>query len=435
MPTTFYLASESKAKKNGERPIIVSVHIKGTHVLTNIGYSIHPDSWNETTGYVKKGKSNSKGIDFNAINSRINTIKSAFEKLESREAILTKEQILQVIGNTNENSTKKEPEQTPFFTCYDEFIKDGRNNKHWALNTLKKWTALKSHLLKFNPFVTFESFDRDILDAYVRYCGMDLQMLDVSVTKELSLLRWYMNWAADNGYHSNMVFQRYRAKLKDTKKPVVFLTSDELIKLYEFKIPKNGTEVILHNYDGTECTTTVSEKSSLDKTRDLFCFCAFTSLRYSDMAALKRTDIYDGAIHITTIKTDDTVVIELNSRAKEILDKYKAFDLDGLALPVISNQKMNHYLKMICELCEFNTPLTITSYKNGTRGDYTFPKWQLIGTHAARRTFICHALSAGIPPQVVMKWTGHSDYKAMKPYIDVAEQKKATAMEQFENAF
>ena len=49
-------------------------------------------------------------------------------------------------------------------------------------------------------------------------------------------------------------------------------------------------------------------------------------------------------------------------------------------------------------------------------------------THAARRTFICFALSQGIPPQVVMKWTGHSDYKAMRPYIDIAEKTKADAM-------
>ena len=44
----------------------------------------------------------------------------------------------------------------------------------------------------------------------------------------------------------------------------------------------------------------------------------------------------------------------------------------------------------------------------------TFPKYEMIGTHAGRRTFICFALSSGIPPQVVMKWTGHSDYQAMK---------------------
>lgn len=56
------------------------------------------------------------------------------------------------------------------------------------------------------------------------------------------------------------------------------------------------------------------------------------------------------------------------------------------------------------------------------------PKYALLGTHAGRRTFICNALALGIPPQVVMKWTGHSDYKAMKPYIDIADDIKANAM-------
>ena len=54
------------------------------------------------------------------------------------------------------------------------------------------------------------------------------------------------------------------------------------------------------------------------------------------------------------------------------------------------------------------------------------------GSCQARRTFICFALSSGIPPQVVMKWTGHSDYQAMKPYIEIAEKTKADAMKLFE---
>ncbi len=53
-----------------------------------------------------------------------------------------------------------------------------------------------------------------------------------------------------------------------------------------------------------------------------------------------------------------------------------------------------------------------------------------MGTHAARRTFICFAISSGIPYQVVMKWIGHSDYQAMKPYIEIV--KKADAMKLFE---
>ena len=50
----------------------------------------------------------------------------------------------------------------------------------------------------------------------------------------------------------------------------------------------------------------------------------------------------------------------------------------------------------------------------------------------ARKTFICKALSLGIAPNVVMKWTGHSDYKAMKPYIDIADSVRANAMSLFD---
>ena len=95
---------------------------------------------------------------------------------------------------------------------------------------------------------------------------------------------------------------------------------------------------------------------------------------------------------------------------------------------------MNRYLKHLCELVGFNTPITKTCYKGGERQEETYPKSDLIGTHAARRTFICFALASGIPPQVVMKWTGHSDYQAMKPYIEIAEKTKADAMKTFEDA-
>ena len=63
--------------------------------------------------------------------------------------------------------------------------------------------------------------------------------------------------------------------------------------------------------------------------------------------------------------------------------------------------------------------------------DEVFPKWAKIGTHTGRRTFIVNALSLGIPPSVVMKWTGHSDYKAMKPYIDIVDSIKAESMTKF----
>lgn len=45
------------------------------------------------------------------------------------------------------------------------------------------------------------------------------------------------------------------------------------------------------------------------------------------------------------------------------------------------------------------------------------------------------ALSLGVPPNVVMKWTGHSDYKAMKPYIDIADTVKAREMTKMDSFY
>ena len=101
------------------------------------------------------------------------------------------------------------------------------------------------------------------------------------------------------------------------------------------------------------------------------------------------------------------------------------------ALPVISKQKMNEYLKELAELTGINEPIRQTYYKGNGRLDEVTPKYALLGTPAGRRTFICNALALGIPPQVVMKWTGHSDYKAMKPYLDIADDIKANAMSKF----
>lgn len=193
---------------------------------------------------------------------------------------------------------------------------------------------------------------------------------------------------------------------------MIFLTWEELNQLKNYQISET--------------------KQYLERVRDVFLFCCFTGLRYSDVHNLKKSDIRDGYIEITTVKTAERLIIELNNHSKAILDKYKDVEFEGhKALPVISNQKMNDYLKELGELAEINEPVSETYYKGSKRIDTITPKYALLGTHAGRRTFICNALALGIPAQVVMKWTGHSDYKAMKPYIDIADDVKANAMNKF----
>ena len=79
-------------------------------------------------------------------------------------------------------------------------------------------------------------------------------------------------------------------------------------------------------------------------------------------------------------------------------------------------------------MAQIDEPIRLTNYKGNQRIDEVRPKYELIGTHTGRRTFIVNALSRGIAPNVVMKWTGHSDYKAMKPYIDIVDSIKASEM-------
>lgn len=166
--------------------------------------------------------------------------------------------------------------------------------------------------------------------------------------------------------------------------------------------------------------------------RDVFLFQCFTGLRYSDVFNLRRSDVKGEHIEVTTVKTSDSLIIELNNHSKAILEKYQnvAFE-DNKVLPVITNQKMNDYLKELAELAGIDEPVRQTYYRGNERIDEVTPKYALLSTHAGRRTFICNALALGIPPQVVMKWTGHSDYKAMKPYIDIADDIKANAMSKF----
>ena len=242
---------------------------------------------------------------------------------------------------------------------------------------------------------------------------LQINLQNSTIIKQIKLLKWFLRWATTKGYCQTLDYINFKPKLKTSEKKIIFLDWPELMTVY--------------NYPFTD------KQKTLERVRDVFCFCCFTSLRYSDVANLKRSDVFGSYISLTTIKTADSIKIELNKYSRAILDKYAHEQYPGnLALPVISNQKMNDYLKEVGKLCGIDQPVTITYYRGNERIDEIYPKYELLGTHAGRRTFICNALIMGIAPQVVMKWTGHSDYKAMKPYIDITDSAKAEAMKLFD---
>ena len=436
MVANFYL--EKRTDKNSEHPIKVSVCIKGTRLLSTLGYNIAAKDWKGDR--VKQGVTNASGVPYSHINLRIKKIDTFFSELaltiDHKPTIDELANHLAAIKGSKRKAVRTAQKaaacsEMTMLSCFDEFVRDEGTRNQWTDGTRECMAAFRNHLQKQGD-IDFSHFNEDGITRFIEYLRTECGMGENTIQKHYGNLRWFLNWCIRKGLTKEDAITRYKPKFKIIEKPVVFLTRDELLTLYSFKIPDNGSKVKLTERNGKTYEKIVHDKAALEKTRDLFCFCAFTSLRYSDMAKLKRTDIVGGHLNVTTQKTNDKLTIELNDYSKAILDKYKdCLFPNGLALPVISNQKMNGYIKELGELCGFNEPVSWTMIKGGRKIEESQPKWAMLGTHCGRKTFICYALSVGIPPQVVMKWTGHSDYKAMRPYIDIAEQTKAEAMKLF----
>ena len=400
-------------------PIRMRVNFASKRIEFTTGYRIDVAKWDSDKQRVRNGCTNKLKQSASEINASLlgyyTEVQEIFKKFEVEEIMPTPEQIKEAFNALHKPIEEvKQRKSTPnaFYKAFDEFVRDCGRQNDWTDSTYEKFAAVKNHLMNFRDGLTFDFFDEKGLNDYVTYLRDVKEMRNSTIGKQLSFLKWFLRWAFKKGLHQNNAYDSYKPKLKSTQKKIIFLTWEELNKLREFEIP--------------------AAKQALDRVRDVFLFQCFTGLRYSDVFNLRRSDIKGDHIEVTTVKTSDSLIIELNKHSKAILDKYKDVSFeDDKVLPVITNQKMNDYLKELAELASIDEPVRQTYYRGNERIDEVTPKYALLGTHAGRRTFICNALALGIPPQVVMKWTGHSDYKAMKPYIDIADDIKANAMSKF----
>ena len=377
---------EEWCANRGERAYPYACHIRKQRIEFTTGYRIDVAKWDTDKQRVKNRCTNKLKQSASEINADLlkyyTEIQNVFKEFEVQETMPTTQQLKDAFNlRMKDISEDQEDVKISFWKVFDEFVKECGNQNNWTESTYEKFAAVKNHLKEFKEDVTFEYFDEFGLNEYVNFLRDKKDMRNSTIGKQMGFLKWFLRWSFKKGYNQNIAYDTFKPKLKTTSKKVIFLTWDELNKLKDYQIPK--------------------DKQYLERVRDVFLFCCFTSLRYSDVRNLKRSDVKCDHIEVTTVKTADSLSIELNKYSKAILEKYKDIHFENhMALPVISNQKVT-------------------------------PKYALLSTHAGRRTFICNALALGIPAQVVMKWTGHSDYKAMKPYIDIADDIKANAMNKF----
>ena len=416
-------------RKKGGVPIVENVPIRmrvnfaSQRIEFTTGYRIDVAKWDGDKQRVKNGCTNKLKQAASEINAALlgyyTELQEIFKRFEVAEIMPSPAEVKETFNNRHGQNEKTglasadtSNEPSNFYEAFDDFVRVCGRQNDWTHSTFEKFAAVKNHLKNFRSELSFDFFDEEGLTEYVQYLREVREMRNSTIGKQLSFLKWFLRWSFKQGMHSNNAYDTFKPKLKDTQKKIIFLTWEELNKLREFKIPPT--------------------KQALEPVRDVFLFQCFTGLRYSDVFNLRRSDIKGDHIEVTTVKTSDSLIIELNDHSRAILEKYKDVEFENdKALPVITNQKMNDYLKELAELAEINEPVRQTYYKGNERIDEVTPKYALLGTHAGRRTFICNALALGIPPQVVMKWTGHSDYKAMKPYIDIADDIKANAMSKF----
>lgn len=401
-------------------PIRMRVIYNCKRVEFTTGYRIDAVKWDATKQRVKFGCTNKLKQSASEINADLlryyTEIQNTFKEFEVRNIMPTPEQLKEAFNRQHEDPEVavevSESVSLKPLDVFSEFIKECGMQNGWSAATYEKFAAVKSHLTKFDPELSFESLDESRLTQYVQFLEGREGLRNTSILKQIAYLKWFLRWCSKKGYCMDNAYEDFNPKLKSTPKKVIFLTWEELSKLREYPIP--------------------ATKQYLERVRDVFLFQCFTGLRYSDVFNLRRSDVKDTHIEVTTVKTADSLVIELNNYSRAILDKYKHVAFEGdKVLPVVSNQKMNDYLKELSKLAGIDEPVRETYYKGNERIDLVTPKYELMSTHAGCRTFICNALSLGIPAQVVMKWTGHSDYKAMKPYIDIADDIKANAMDKF----
>ena len=404
-------------------PIRMRVNFASQRIEFTTGYRIDVAKWDVDKQRVKNGCTNKLKQSASEINVSLlgyyTELQEIFKRFEVAEIVPSPAEVKEAFNNRYGQNEKIElasadTSNVPsnFYEAFDDFVRVCGRQNDWTHSTFEKFAAVKNHLKNFRSELSFDFFDEEGLTEYVQYLREVREMRNSTIGKQLSFLKWFLRWSFKQGMHSNNAYDTFKPKLKDTQKKIIFLTWEELNRLREFKIPPT--------------------KQALERVRDVFLFQCFTGLRYSDVFNLRRSDIKGDHIEVTTVKTSDSLIIELNDHSRAILEKYKDVEFENdRALPVITNQKMNDYLKELAELAEINEPVRQTYYKGNERIDEVTPKYALLGTHAGRRTFICNALALGIPPQVVMKWTGHSDYKAMKPYIDIADDIKASDMSKF----
>lgn len=389
-----YYVRSNYENKQGKSPLMIRIFLNGE--MLNVGSSgicIDKKLWDSSTSRMK-GRS-SESLNLNAqLDNISSSLQTIFKKHEFDED-LTLDKIKSIFLGKNKV-------KTTFVEFYDKYLEDikAQVGAGKSIALYHKYSAARKHFVNFlhtkygRKDLMPGELTHLIIHDFEIYLRTVVALKPNSATKTLKFFKTVVIFAQKCGVMTHDPFLNHHFHLEHVDRG--FLTDDEIRRIMErdFDIPR------------------------LEAVRDIFIFSCFCGLAYIDVAHLTRENIVtlDNRkwIIINRQKTNVQSNIPLMEIPQLIITKYEGKTKDGRLLPVLSNQKINAYLKEIADLCGIKKRL---SY------------------HLARHTFATMSLSKGVPIESVSKMLGHTNIKTTQIYARITNKKIEQDMMQAADKF
>jgi len=389
----FYV-KRSKMGTNGTAPVYLRITIDGERIEVSSKRHVDPDKWNS-----KGQKLNGSSEDARATNAYLKTLEHEIYEVHrgmiDKKLPLTAINLKNILLKTGPDSAKKMI--IPIFEEHNRQVK-ALVGRDYAKGTLDRYETSLKHTKDFLFWkyrasdIDIHGIDHEFITSYDFYLRSERNCNNNSTVKYLKNFKKIILICIANGWLDKDPFVKYKPKVKEVKRD--FLTMEELEQMAVKRFV-------------TERVATV---------RNIFLFSCYTGLAYADVKKLKRSEIVKGIdgqkwIYTSRQKTDTDSRIPLLPQALKLMDAYADHPQclnDGLLLPVLSNQKMNSYLKEIADACGITKELTY---------------------HIARHTFATTVtLANGVPIESVSKMLGHKNIRTTQHYAKILDMKVSRDM-------
>lgn len=395
---TFYIDRNNRNKK-GLAPIKANITIEGKK-QTKIMHHVLPSDWNPKQQRVKParpGKDNGHIEINNSLEKLQNDFKTFAMKCKSNRINITPEMGKKFLAGENVHSGNEKP----FWIAYDEYLAV----KNIAPKTLQNYTLYYNKLKEFEQekeyYIDYHTINPVFFDLYRNYILKEKGLGWNTFATAIKKLKFFMNWSLKKDYHDQVGFMKFSATEKEPT--IIFLTMDELSTLYhkDFKSKR------------------------LNQVRDKFCFGCLTGLAFADLDTLTHEHINNGTLTKFRVKTGNLIDVELSDPALKIIERYKD---KYKALPKISNQRFNDYIREICQIAEINTPTIYKDFSKGVVTEKIAPKHKLVGSHTARKTFITNFYHNTKDITLTKKNAGITQDKTLRRYMGIDKKMEKEAM-------